>query len=382
MKTLTLSAILFVTTALSSSAGDTYPLTDTGQDACFDNKAEIACPAAGEAFAGQDAQFTATPQSFTDNGDGTISDNVTGLVWQQVPSEERLGWQAAQDYCEALEFAGRDNWRTPNLKELFGISDFSSGWPYIDTSVFTLNGADKDQQFWSSNFYYVGTTHGGAASAFGVNHVTGHIKAYPAETPGDMPEFEQTAETEGAGGPETGENNTAGPAEFGKLVRCVSGDEIGKNVFTANGDGTVTDAATGLMWAAADAGEDMDWQSALAYGSAAELAGYDDWRLPNIRELQSIVDYSGVFPAIDAEVFSWTEANRYYWSSTSAYFSPTDPEHYYAWYVAFGYAPGSDGEDIHGAGAVRFVGKAADSPSAEGDYRPLNSVRLVRDVTQ
>lgn len=368
--------------AQSSVTNPVYPVTDTSQNACYDNNGLIDCPAEGEAFFGQDAQHEGTAPSFNDNGNGTVADNVTGLVWQQAPSEERMGWSDAQAYCAALELSGSNNWRLPNLKELFGLNDFSQGWPYLDAAFFTLNGRDKDQQFWTSNFYEVGTTHDGAPSAFGVNHITGHIKAYPAEAPDAMPQGQAPPPPRSNDGSKAARPGGAPPA-FGKLARCVLGEEIGQNAFTDNGDGTVTDSATALMWSQSDAGKDMNWEDALSYAEAMNQTkhlGYDDWRLPNIHELQSIVDYSGNFPAINATYFEWTEADRYFWSSTSAYFNAQKPEYIYAWYVAFGYAPGPDGEDVHGAGAVRFIGKAEDSPAAEGDYRPLNSVRLVRDA--
>ncbi|MBU4055376.1 MAG: DUF1566 domain-containing protein, partial [Proteobacteria bacterium] len=58
-----------------------------------------------------------------------------------------------------------------------------------------------------------------------------------------------------------------------------------------NGDGTVTDTETGLMWQKDEAGA-MSWQNALTHCETMDLAGYDDWRLPNRNELQSIVDYT------------------------------------------------------------------------------------------
>ena len=64
------------------------------------------------------------------------------------------------------------------------------------------------------------------------------------------------------------------------------------NSFADNGDGTVTDTATGLMWQQADDGVARDWGEALAYAEDLTLAGHGDWRLPNAKELQSIVDYS------------------------------------------------------------------------------------------
>jgi len=210
---------------------------------------------------------------------------------------------------------------------------------------------------WSSNHYDVDTELAVQNSAFGVNHATGHTKAYP----------------DGADGNE----------RAAKYVRCVSGDDYGINEVTHNGDGTVTDAATGLMWAQEDSAEGMDWESALAWAATANeenYLGYSDWRVPDVKELQSIVDYSGAYPAIDNDLFMITDEDSYFWSSTSACFSPEDPGYYYAWYVAFGYAVAGEGNDTHGAGAVRFDTKAEGGPAGEEPERIFNYVRLVRDV--
>jgi hypothetical protein len=281
-------------------------------------------------------------------------------MWQKIPDSRGLSWQEAVDYCESLELDGYTDWRIPSLKELFSISDFSQGWPYFDSDYFNIAGVQvsKDEQYWSSNYYYVGTTHGGAASAFGVNHGTGHIKAYPAATSGPM----------------------------GNYVRAVRGDYYGVNSFTDNGDSTVTDGSTGLMWMKGDLGSAVDWEDALIFADTLSLAGHNDWRLPNVKELQGIVDYSGVFPAID-HLFECTgiinEAGDpdygYYWTGTSARFQAGSP-YYYAWYVAFGYAVDMMGEDMHGAGAVRFDTKVEGGPLGEGGERYYNQVRCVREV--
>ena len=335
-----------------------YAIVDTGQTTCYDDDgAEITCPAEDEAFYGQDAQYTSAAFNFTDNGDGTITDNVTNLVWQQTPDSNPYSWADAQSYCEDLSLADSDDWRTPSLKELFSISDFESGWPYLDLDYFDLitGGQDKSNQYWASNYYEVATDEAAANQAFGVNHATGHIKAYP-----------------------DGGDGGGGPAS--KYVRCVQGDDYLVNDFADNGDGTITDNATGLMWLQDDNGEGVDWESALAYADGFSYAGYDDWRVPNVKELQSIVDYSGVYPAIDPSYFNITDADAYFWTSTSAFFSPNTPGYYYAWYVAFGYAVGADGEDSHGAGAVRFDTKVEGGPAGEDPERIYNYVRLVRDV--
>lgn len=349
-----------------------YPVMDTGQGFCYNANGEnVDCPTEGEALYGQDAQFTGNAFNFTDNGDGTVTDNVTGLLWQQTPDTGNYSWNEAQTYCESLSLGGSDTWRMPNLKELFSISNFSAGWPYLDLTYFDLTTTDtisKDEQYWTSNYYVGKTAEGQYDAAFGVNHATGHIKAYPALVTGRM----------------------------GKRIRCVSGAEYGINQFVDNGDGTISDEATGLMWMQADSGEGMDWETALAYAQAqneANYLGYNDWRLPNVKELQSIVNYNYAPDAQDAAydgpaldpLFSVSEITNeagvadypYYWSSTSARFQ-SGGDFYYAWYVAAGRAVDGQGNDSHGAGAVRFDTKYEGGAAGEGGERYYNYVRLVR----
>lgn len=367
-----IAAMAICCLSFSHASAQDYKIITTGQEQSYDNDGNIITPAPGEAFYGQDAQYSGVDFSFQDNANGTVSDLNTGLTWQATPTSASFSWQQAVDYADSLELGGYDDWRVPSLKELWSISDFSQGWPYLEAAYFDIAGdaVSKDEQYWSSN-YYVGTTHGGAPTAFGVNSGTGHIKAYPADVDGRM----------------------------GNFVRVVRGDAYGANSFVDNNDATVTDEATGLMWSQDDSGVGMDWEDALAYAEDAELAGHDDWRLPNIKELQSIVDYTmspnavdaaDVGPAIDTDFFTATALAAgttqydsdygYAWSSTSAYFNPAAPENYYAWYVAFGTAVGADGDDIHGAGAVRYDTKYEGGPTGEDAERVFNYVRLVRNV--
>ena len=341
----------------TASSDYTYPIADTAQGTCYDNSELIDCPADGEAFYGQDAQYTGNVPSYTDNGDGTITDNVTGLVWTQDLSDASMPWSDASGYCESLTVGSMTDWRLPNVKELWSIRDFSTGWPWVDTDYFYLVGDGSQgaqQHSWSSNYYLVDTEEAVENVAFIVNDWTGHIKALDGN----------------------------------RFVRCVSGDEYGINDFVDNGDGTITDNATGLIWAQDDSGEAMDWEAALAYAEASTYAGYENWRLPNVKELQSLADYSGVFPAIDSTMFNLTgitnEAGNadypYYWTSTSnPYIDPNDEDGYwYAWYVAAGYAVDMDGNDTHGAGAVRFDTKSEDGADGPDGERYYNYVRLVR----
>jgi hypothetical protein len=364
----------------------TYVIEQTGQAKCYDIDGVEITPVEGDYCYGQDASYSAgASQSFSDNGDGTITDNVTGLIWQQVPVDDSKTWQEAKDYCTDLELGNYTDWRMPTAKELYNISDFSVGWPYLDTTYFDFpdeSAADvspgisggpqgaaftieddtetndssiskQNGQFWVDNYYIYGDEVESLDLAFGVNHASGHIKAYPASTDG-----------------------------MGKFVRAVCGTVV-DNAFVNNGNGTITDSSTSLMWMSTDADTAMEWADALQYAEDCTYGGYSDWRLPNVKELHSIVDYDGTYPAIDADYFTCStfeeNVNYYFWTSTSAYMNGNDPEYTSAWYVAFGKAVGNDGEDSHGAGAIRFSPKYADSNAEqEGGDNMINSVRLVR----
>ncbi|MFI3314133.1 MAG: DUF1566 domain-containing protein, partial [Rikenellaceae bacterium] len=162
-----------------------YPQVATGQIILYDADGAVAENInPGDALYGQDAHYLAgAAMSYKNNGDGTITDLNTGLTWQMIPVNQGFSWQDAYDYCENLELAGYDDWRMPSAKELFSISDFSTGWPYINQDYFELinnNRIGKDEQYWTNNLYVGSIAQGGNNSAFGVNHGTGHIKAYSA----------------------------------------------------------------------------------------------------------------------------------------------------------------------------------------------------------
>jgi len=109
-----------------------------------------------------------------------------------------------------------------------------------------------------------------------------------------------------------------------------------------NGDGTVTDSATQLMWKQEQEPAQMSWNDAMAL--KIDFAGYSDWRLPTINELNSIVEYSRTNPAIETAYFPNT-TNDWFWSS-----SPYAYSSYYAWIVHFGY-----GYDGNGSKKSRYA---------------------------
>ena len=392
------SAILILSAQLGMAQDLTYPLVDTMQDACFDLVgSEITCPAVGEALYGQDTQHARLPASYTDNGDGTVSDNNTGMLWQQTPEFDRKQYSDALEYCSGLELGGRDDWRVPSIKELYSLADFrgelltpeqGDPTPYIDTTVFGFEypeGLMFAGQYWSSTLYIKGPVMNGMnQGAFGFNFADGHIKSY-----GTGLDFYSGATAASNGLPNGGDDGKAP----GNYVRCVSVDEgvYGVNAFSDNGDGTVTDGATGRMWQQADDGARREWAEALAYCEALNLGGFDDWYLPNSKELQGIVDYRRTgFPAIDETFFSISKDSETldFWTSTTF----GDWKNY-ANVIAFGKALSKAGDqteyiDWHGAGAQRSSIKTTeDQEMTEGttcsvnacDYnRPDNLVRCVR----
>ena len=117
-----------VLTAGGSSASAQSPLTtvlpDSGQGTCYDASRVVACPQAGAAFYGQDAQYAGAQPSYTANGDGTVTDNVTGLMWQQSPDTNGDGTIDAADklsYAEAL--AGAELLQPGGLQRLAAADD-------------------------------------------------------------------------------------------------------------------------------------------------------------------------------------------------------------------------------------------------------------------
>lgn len=77
------------------------------------------------------------PSNYADNGDGTITDTVTGLIWQKTSGPARV-WTGALVYCDGLSLAGHDDWRLPGVVELASIVDYGKvpPGPTINTAVF------------------------------------------------------------------------------------------------------------------------------------------------------------------------------------------------------------------------------------------------------
>jgi hypothetical protein len=410
--------IMFIILSFSVCAAgvETYPIVDTGQIACYDTSVEIASPPSEQAFYGQDAQYTGNAPSYTTSGDGlAVLDNVTGLTWTQSSDwdgdgdphdeDDKLTFTEFENYPATLNadvYGGYDDWRTPTIRELYSLMDFRgldvSGWtgtdpsgliPFIDKTYFEVGYGDTDAderiidgQYWS-NTQYVSTTMDGDPTVFGVNFPDGRIKGY---------------------GRDTGPGGVA--IHYAYFVR--GNTSYGINSFIDNGDGTISDQATGLMWQQADSAAGYNWQEALAYAEGLDFAGHDDWRLPNAKELQSILDYTRSpathgTAAIDPLFICSTITDEgggsdfpFYWSGTThANWTATPGEAgaYFAFGTGYGFMeqPPNSGNynllDVHGAGCQRSdpkEGDPADYPYGHGPQgdviRIYNYVRCVRDI--
>ena len=264
-----------------------YMWPDTGQDASQCSSADsdlggwVSCSLfeEGDPYYGQDGHFNDPRRvhSYSDNGNGTVTDEVTGIIWEKNDAAAD-NWADAVSYCEDLVLGGvgPDAWRLPEIQELWSILDLGAANPAIESDFPTAQST-----LWSA------TSAGGdtdAESAWMVDVINGEssVQLKSVDPPG-------TAVTRG--------------------VRCVRGASIdygsGANLVDNEND-TYSDPSTGLMWSALQAPE--KWSDALLACNDT-LLGYDDWRLPDRRELETIL-------AIDSSVMNPLAQNGMLWTSS------------------------------------------------------------------
>lgn len=311
------------------------PVPDTGQTLCY-NEAGTVIPCPGT---GQDGEYLINPPSYTKlNALGQtlpagatdwvmVRDDVTGLIWEVKQNgdgnpdyanphdaDNTYTWYDStaaepgtpgtgtdtEDFIAALNaahFGGFDDWRMPEREELLSIVDYSRTYPAVDSNYFSETIVSNDLParsfYWTSTSFPFPYAYGAWYVDFRFGRASGNI----------------------------------GSKENGYYVRAVRGNKVAAS-FVDNGDGTVTDVATGLMWeqktddgSLRDKDNAYTWQE--AHGSyIAQLNAsdpdYDDWRIPSIKELMSISHPPSLFPAVDGTYFPHaTDAN--YWSSTTSF---------------------------------------------------------------
>ena len=334
---------IFTTAIAGNNAGAAFNYwPDTGQTKCYNNSNEIDCPAPGQRFYGQDAQYKGY-RSYTKLGyngaelpgnatieDGWIMtrDNITGLIWEIKTDDGSIHDQdntftwcdtnpetnggdqgtcsdpSAENDTEAFiaklnqdNFGGFSDWRMPTVKELSTLINLGAenNAPAVDPDFFPDTISDN---YWSATT----VTYDSSAAwyvCFSDRCVDDNMYKdgwYP--------------------------------------VRAVRGGQpVPESRFIDNGDGTITDVSTSLMWQKCYMGQNYNittgecedipeewgtysWEEALEYCETSSLAGNNDWRLPSRNEMQSLADYSKTNPAM-SELFS-----------IPSWYDPNDPFNY------------------------------------------------------
>jgi hypothetical protein len=233
------------------------------------------------------------PESYSDNYDGTVTDNVTGLMWQQTLPTAKLAWSAARNHCATLMLSGYADWRLPSYIELVSLVDYGAAIPWKNAAVnATYFPGTPQDYFWSSTPFAAKPTALTPAAWF-VDFTSGSTQE---DILTDM-----------------------------NWPRCVRGTPDAGAAscrYVTPGDGTVNDTMTGLTWqqaaATADAGG-LDWPTAMQYCATLTLGGRSHWRLPTIKELLTLLDVSidtiaTMAFGTDTRVFASPTAGL--WSST------------------------------------------------------------------
>ncbi len=211
----------------------------------------------------------------------TVMDNVTGLKWQRTyaSGNAQHTWHDAWNQCANLTLNAKDDWRLPSVLELMSIVNYDkASTPYINELAFP---STEISRHWASP-----NAANSIDSAWHVSFGTGKINS-------------------------NGKTNSY-------YVRCVRSTPSIGPILQDKNDGTVLDMATGLNWQQVDDDDLKDWEEAKNYCSNLILGSKRNWRLPNIKELFSIVENRVSQPSIDTVVFSSIRNDfSHYWSSTT-----------------------------------------------------------------
>jgi hypothetical protein len=264
---------------------------------------------------GEDNDYTRNPMSFSISDDDLIViDNNTGLMWERhlnwkwektTPPQgdwrpqdvfaykdgepRRRPYHEGVQYCKNLGLGGYSDWRMPSMKEGHTIAHYASARPAI------------------------------------------HMKYFKDVYPG-LPGYGDRGKGGMWGGPIAPDHNNSGwhlgfidghfmgyPRTGYKTTRCVRADNNGayfRPDYVDNGDGTVTDKVTDLIWQQATDGQLRDWEGSIQHCEDLVFSGHDDWKLPSNKELSSTVDLLRYKPAIDTGYFPDTDYKAYYWTRT------------------------------------------------------------------
>ncbi|MGA3209409.1 MAG: caspase family protein [Syntrophales bacterium] len=192
---------------------------------------------------------------------GTVLDTSTNLMWAAKDNGSNINWQDAKSYCENYRGGGYADWRMPTQQELAELYDSSK--PHFKIC---------------NNMRYE------TRVATGLIDITCYA-AWASKAKGS-----EAVIFSFSNGLWWWHNQSMSNDQRALPVRFA---EVKKDSrFIDNGNGTVTDTKTGLMWAAKDNGSDINWYNTKSYCENYRAGGYTDWRMPTQDELAGLYDYS------------------------------------------------------------------------------------------
>ncbi|MBF0121610.1 MAG: DUF1566 domain-containing protein [Desulfobacterales bacterium] len=262
----------------------------------------------------KDKAFT---QRFIDNGDGTVTDNKTGMMWQLNPPNTRFTWQEALNYAENLELAGYNDWRMPNIVELESLVDTTKNSPATSSGIAL-------QSFY---YYWTSTTSAYASSsAWYIDFTSGRTDFGQSKISKIFVVAVRLGNRETTGVSQCYSDYSNGPGLF--PITCPNVEEpfYGQDAqhhdensgYTVVGDGTVIDKSTNLMWEGNISRQYLTWEKATTYCDCLTTGGHTDWRMPSRLELVTIVNFGKNLPAIDTNIFgssSYPVAAGHFWTT-------------------------------------------------------------------
>jgi hypothetical protein len=366
-KHLLLSVLAIVLFTLAQAQTGTIQLPATGQTTSYypgdDGDLQIGVPI--------------PVNRFTDHGDGSVTDELTGLMWttdanliasrdpdfdqDRVVGDGDINWLTALNYIQKLNdenYLGHNDWRMPNAMELRSLLNlgndsitFPDNHPFVNLKEGYWSSTTNDRLKGSAIIVYLSRYVVHANLSYPAGHFMG-LGKYLGPVINYYVAYLLPVRDGGASG-------EVEVPQSGQTVSYYAGDDVAIGAGTPwpsprlvdNKDGSVTDRLTGLMWTKdmllmfnRDPGyyeeHGSSWTTALDYIAKLNnesYLGYNDWRLPNYNELVSLIDYSRHGPGLP-KFHPFTATWPYeiypllgYWSSTSVAADSGK-----AWYYHFG----------------------------------------------
>lgn len=324
------------------------PVYRTGQTKCWDTSGrEVASRGSGQDGEYQHGVMWPEPR-FDDSSDGSVLDRLTGLTWlRDADAFGELNWEEslkkANELCDGhsdlKDGSAKGDWRMPNIRELLSIIDYGAVDPIIPSGHPFQN--VKSAIYWTSTTLLPAPylawmmTLGIGPTVFDLK--VSSARVWPVRGSGAVAKTGQQFCFDGAGKPVASCQGTGqdGDKQAGKAAP--------EPRFTPNNDGTATDEMTGLVWL--ESGNSFGMRT---WAQSIELCNFlksgehgladgsveGDWRLPNVREMESLIDYNNAGPCLPKGHPFVDVRPSSYWTSTSVTSAPTE-----AMFVILGVGP-------------------------------------------